>query len=150
MTTSRRGRRSRNPVRRLFATGAGSATSVGPNMIDIAIVAELGASDDSQFGELLVTGMAWIDLVDETAIHQIVVWVGRTSTEPSASDTGVRTRQFGANLQALPFVLRFRGLRVDPGMQMRLISQVVAESDAAIIHQNLIQTKWAFREMRQG
>ncbi len=119
-------------------------------MVDLTPVTELGASDDSQFGELLVTGMAWVDLVDETAIHQCVVWVGRTSTEPSASDTAVRTRQYGANLQALPFVLRFRGLRVDPGMSLKLITHAVAESDAAVIHQNLVSVKWAFREMRQG
>jgi len=151
MTTSRRGsRRSRNPIRRLFFTGVGSATSVGPNMIDSTPVPELGAADDSQFGELLVTGMATIDLIDESAIHQCVVWVGRTSTEPSASDTAVRTRQYAANQQGLPFVLRFRGLRVDPGMILKLITQVVAETDAAIVHQNLISIKWAFRELRQG
>ncbi len=91
-------------------------------MIDSTPQAELSATDDSRFGELLVTGMAWIDLIDESAIHQCVVWVGRTSTEPSASDTGVRTRQYAANQQGLPFVLRFRGIRVDPGQIVKLLT----------------------------
>ncbi len=148
--TSRRFRRSRNPVRRTFFTGSGSATALATNMVDLTLKTELGSTSDSQTGDVLVTGVALIDLVDEAAIHQAVLWVGRTSTEPDQADTGVRTRQFAANSQGLPFVIRFRGLRVDPGMIMKFVTHAIAETDAAIVHQNIVSAKWSFREMRQG
>ncbi len=148
--TSRFSRRPRNPVRRVFNTAVGSATVTSANMVDATVVAELGSTDDSQSGDLLVSGVSIIDLADEAAIHQIKVWVGRVSTEPAASDTGVRTRQVMANAQGVPFVVRFRGLRVDPGQLMKLITEPIAETDAAIVHQSIVSFKWSFHEMRKG
>ncbi len=150
MTTRRFTRKVRNPVRRVFTRGTGSATAIGTTMVDLTPQVELAATADSQFGDLLVVGMAWGDLADEASIHQCVVWIGRTSTFPAVEDTGVRTRQFGANSQALPFVLRFRGIRVNPGEFIKLNTLVVEESVGSIIHQNLVSVKWSFRELRQG
>ncbi len=151
MTTSRRfTRRARNPVRRVFFTGVGSATALSAVMIDLTPAGELGAAADSQFGDLLVTGMALIDLADEAAIHQVKVWTGRTSTEPNSADRGVRTRQVLANSAGLPFVVRFRGLRINAGELMKLFVLPIAETDAAIIHQSLVSAKWSFRELAQG
>ncbi len=150
MTTRRFSRRVRNPIRRSFTSGSGTSTGLGGVMVDITPVSELGPTADSQFGDLLVVGNAWIDLADEAAIHRCIVWVGRTSTQPSTSDTGVRTRQFSANQQVLPFVLRFRGLRVNPGELLKLNTEAVVESDTTVIHQNQVHVKWAFRELRQG
>ncbi len=150
MTTRRFTRKVRNPVRRTFLTSSGSSTVIGTNMIDSTPVTELGAGADSQFGDLLVTGLAAIDLSGELALHQAVLWVGRTSTQPAVTDTGVRTRQFAANQQGLPFVLRFRGLRVDPGMLMKLVTAPIVESSTSVVHENVVSVKWSFRELRQG
>ncbi len=151
MTTRRFTRRAtRNPIRRTFIDGTGSSTTLGTNMVDITPVSELGATVDSQFGDLLVTGISWIDTLDEAGVHQILVWVGRSSTEPDQADTGVRTRQMVANRDGLPFVVRYRGLRVNPGQLMKLISHPIAESLATVIHQQLVSVKWSFRELRQG
>ncbi len=150
MTTRRFSRRARNPVRRTFLTSSATQTTLGSTMNDTTPVAELAAGADSQSGDLLVTGMAVIDLADELGIHQTIVWVGRTSTTPAVTDTGVRTRQYGANAQGLPFVLRFRGLRVNPGDQLKLQTTPITETNGALIHQSLISVKWTFRELRQG
>ncbi len=152
MTNRNRGFRRvvRNPIRRAFVNGNGGTGTLFTNMVDITPQAELGSTADSRSGDLLVMGVALIDLADEAGVHQVIVWVGRTSTEPSPEDTGVRTRQVPANSAGLPFALRFRGLRVDPGMQMKLITQPIAETDATVIHQDLVSVKWSFRELRQG
>ncbi len=150
MTTRRFPQRSRNPIRREFATGSGSTGTINTNMVDITIVSELATSADSQFGDVLVVGLALVDAADEGGIHQAVFWVGRTSTEPSPQDTKVRTRQYSANQQGLPFVLRIRGLRVDPGMQLHMITQPIAETLGTITHQDLVSVKWSYRELRQG
>ncbi len=140
----------RNPIRRAFVDGAGSTGTLFTNMVDVTPQAELGSTADSRSGDLLVMGMALIDVADEAGIHQIVVWVGRSSTEPSPEDTGVRTRQVPANSAGLPFAVRFRGLRVDPGMIMKLITQPIAETVGTVVHQSLVSVKWSFRELRQG
>ncbi len=127
-----------------------TSTTIGGVMNDIAIVAELAAGADSQVGDLLITGLALIDLADEAAIHQILVWVGRTSTQPTQTDRGVRTRQYAANAQGLPYVMRIRGLRIDVGDQMKLVSFAIAETNASVVHQNVVSVKWSFRELAQG
>ncbi len=119
-------------------------------MIDITAVPELSSTSDSQSGDLLVTGIALVDLADEGAIHQCIVWVGRTSTQPNESDIGVRTRQFGANAQGMAFVLRFRGIRVNPGDILKVKTRPIVETNTAVVHQNVLNVKWTFREMRQG
>ncbi len=119
-------------------------------MIDLTPVLELGANADSQVGDLLVTGLALVDLADEAAIHQALIWVGRTSTQPAQEDRGVRTRQYAANQQGLPFVLRVRGLRVDAGQLLKIVTFAIAETNAAVVHQNVVSTKWSFRELAQG
>ncbi len=150
MTTRRFSRRARNPVRRAFFQSAGTGTVSGTTMVDQTPVPELGSTSDSQFGDLLVTGMGVIDQADEMAIGQVIVWVGRTSTQPAVEDTGVRTRQWSYNQQGVPFVMRFRGLRVNPGEVMKLNSFFISETLATLVHQHLISTKWSFRELRQG
>ncbi len=150
MTMRRTSRRTRNPVRRVFTSGQGSSTTIGGTMTDSTPVSELSATADSQFGDILVTGLALIDLADEGAIHQCILWVGRTSTEPAVTDTGVRTRQYAANAQGLPFVLRFRGLKVNPGQLMKVLTKPLVETNAALVHQELVSIKWSFRELRQG
>ncbi len=140
----------RNPVRRTFTTQSATSTTIGVNMIDLTIVSEIAATADSQHGDVLVTGMALVDLTDQVAIHQMVLWVGRTSTEPAIEDIGVRTRQFGANEIGTLFVLRFRGLRVDPGQLMKCVTQPIAESNSTVVHKNTVSVKWSYRELRQG
>ncbi len=97
MTTRRFTRRTRNPIRRVFVSGSGSTATLGATMVDLTPQSELGAEADSRFGDLLVTGVSLIDLADQSAVHQIIVWIGRTSTTPAITDTGVRTRQVTAN-----------------------------------------------------
>ena len=150
MTTRRFTRRTRNPVRRVFFTGTGTQTTLNSTMVDLTPVPEITGVGDSQYGDLLVTGVALIDLVDEAAVHQVKIWVGRTSTEPSQQDTGVRTRQIPANSAGLPYVVRIRGLRVDPGQFCKLFVEAIAETDAAIIHQQIVSVKWSFRELAKG
>ncbi len=150
MTTRRFTKRVRNPVRRSFTSGIGNSGVVGATMVDLTPVTELGPTADSQFGDLLVTGLAFVDLADDAAIHQCIVWVGRTSTVPAITDRGVRTRQFAANAQGLPFVLRYRGLRVDAGDVLKLITVIVVETNAALVNQNIVSVKWSFRELAQG
>ncbi len=150
MTSRRFTRRVRNPVRRVFATQAATSADVTSNMIDLTIQAELASTSDSRTGDVLVTGVALIDLTDEAAIHQMSVWVGRTSTEPAPEDTGVRTRQYPANSQGIPFVFRVRGLRIDPGMQLRLTTQAIVETVGTVIHQNVVSVKFTFRELPKG
>ncbi len=150
MTTRRFTRRARNPVRRIFVSQAGSSSAIGTDMIDLVIVGELTSQLDSQFGDVLITGIAGGDLTDEYAIHQLVLWVGRTSTSPGIADTGVRTRQYPANEIGTPFVFRIRGLRVNPGELMKMTTSPVIESSTSIVHQNVVHVKWSFREMRQG
>ena len=140
----------RAPVRRTFSIQAGTSSTLGSNMIDIVQAGPIGAQDDSQTGDLLVTGVALIDLVDEAAIHQCLVWVGRTTTAPAQEDRGVRTRQFAANSQGIPFVLRFRGLRVDAGDILQLSTAPVGETVNSLVHQNVVSVKWSFRELAQG
>jgi len=118
--------------------------------VDITPVPELGAGADSQFGDLLVTGLALIDASDEMAVGQVLVWVGRTSTTPSQADRGVRTRQFAYQAVGLPFVFRFRGLRVDPGQLMKLITNFRVETLSTLTHQHIVHAKWSFRELAQG
>ncbi len=148
--TTRRRRVTRNPVRRTFTSGVGESGTIGSTMVDLTPVSELGTQVDSQVGDLLVTGVALLDAADEAAIGQCLVWVGRTSTTPSESDTGVRTRQFPANQQGLPFVLRFRGLRVNPGELLKLVTNTKVETLSTLTHQHVVHVKWAFRELRQG
>ncbi len=150
MTTRRFTRRVRNPVRRVFLSQSATSADVTSNMIDLVINAELAGTSDSRTGDVLITGVALIDVVDEAAIHQLQVWVGRTSTEPAPEDTGVRTRQYPANSQGLPFVFRVRGLRVDPGMQIRMTSQAIVETVSTLIHQNVVSVKFTFRELPKG
>ncbi len=119
-------------------------------MNDITVVSALAAGADSQVGDLLITGLALIDLADEAAIHQLLVWTGRTTTQPAQEDRGVRTRQYAANAQGLPYVMRIRGLRVDVGDNLKLVSFAVAETNASVIHQNVVSVKWSFRELAQG
>ncbi len=145
-----RNRRVRNPVRRTFSVGVGTGGTIDTAIVDITPVSELSATADSQFGDLLVTGIALIDASDEMAVGQIMVWTGRTSTEPSQADRGVRTRQFAYQAVGLPFVFRFRGLRVDPGMQMKLISNFRVETLATLTYQHIVHVKWSFRELAQG
>ncbi len=148
--TTRRRRVTRNPIRRVFFTGAGTGTTPGATIVDLTPVPELDSAADTQVGELLVTGLSLIDAADEATISQCLVWVGRTSTAPNEKDTGVRTRQFPGNQQGLPFVLRFRGLRVNPGQILKLITLVKVETLATITYQHIVHVKWAFRELRQG
>ncbi len=150
MTMRRRSRVVRNPVRRTFASQSGTSAAPGSNMIDLTVVSEIAAISDSQVGDVLVTGIAGVDLVDEYAIHQMLLWVGRTSTQPSQQDRGVRTRQFPANEIGTPFILRIRGLRVDAGELMKLITVPTVETSTSIIHTNIVSVKWSYREMRQG
>ncbi len=148
--TTRRRRATRNPVRRTFVSGVGTGTVIGNVMVDLTPVTELGAGADSQVGDLLVTGLALLDAADEGGIGQVLVWVGRTSTTPAQEDTGVRTRQFAGNQQGIPFVLRFKGLRVNPGQFVKLQSFVRVETLSSLTHQHIVHVKWAFRELRQG
>ncbi len=150
MTSRRFSRRTRNPIRRQFTNQVATGTAIGAAMIDLTPVPELSSTADSQVGEILVTGMAIMDLADEAAIYTAILWIGRTSTTPAVTDRGVRTRQFGGNSQGIPFVLRFTGLRVDPGQLLKLITQATIETDAAIVHQHVVNVKWAFRELAQG
>ncbi len=76
--------------------------------------------------------------------------MGRSSTTPGIADTGVRTRQYPANEIGTPFVFRIRGLRVNPGELMKMITTPVIESSTSIVHKNVVHVKWTFREMRQG
>ncbi len=151
MTTTRRfTRRVRNPVRRVFSDQSGTTPTLGGTMIDLTVVSELAATSDSQFGDLLITGLALIDLVDEAAIHQVKVWTGRTSTEPNQADRGVRTRQLPANSAGLPYAVRIRGLRVDAGDVLKLFIDAIVETNASVIHQQIVSVKWSFRELAQG
>ncbi len=150
MTTRRFNRRARNPVRRSFGFQTGTTGTIGSATIDLTLQAVLAAEADSRTGDVLITGLALVDAADEAAIHQCLCWVSRVSTEPAQEDTGVRTRQFAANAQGLPFVLRFRGMRVNPGELLKILIFPIVETLATITHQDIVSTKWTFREMRQG
>ncbi len=73
MITRRFTRRARNPVRRTFATQSATSSAIGSDMIDLVIVGELTSQLDSQFGDVLVTGIAGGDLTDQYAVHQLVL-----------------------------------------------------------------------------
>ncbi len=134
----------------MFFVGSGTTGTLGATMVDLTPVPELGPTADSQFGELLVTILSGTEVADRIAIHQLIVWVGRTSTEPAPEDTGVRTRQYGANEQGMLSVHRIKGLRVNPGELMKLLTKPILESDTDAVNDSLVSAKWTFRELRQG
>ncbi len=144
MTT--RSRRPKLSVRRAFSTGSGSVTTVGATMVDMTPQAELGGNADPQFGSLLITGVATSTV--KNAVERLIVWIGRTSTQPSIADSGVRTRDVLANPDGLPFVVRINGLKMSPGDVLKLNSVSVVEEDSSTVHRMVVSTKWAFRELR--
>ncbi len=76
MTSRRFTRRIRNPIRWAFFSQSATGTTPGTAMIDLTPVPELGSTADSQVGEILVTGMAIMDLADEVAIYTAQLWTG--------------------------------------------------------------------------
>ncbi len=145
MTTRRFPRRPRRTIRRAFFSQNAVQTSLATDMIDLLVRAELAFDADSEIHELVITGIA-IDSIS-TSIHKMVVFVGRTSTHPSDTDRGVRVRHFAANPTGLPFVFRFKNLRMNPGDQLGVHTQAVVEDDTSSIHQNTIVVKDVFYEL---
>ncbi len=142
-----RRRRFKRQIRRVLATATGSATAPGGAMIDATPGAEVAANADSQSGSLLIVGIATSSI--EGAVHRVRCWTGRTSTAPSDIDRGMRIRDVPANPDGIPFVLRFNGLRLDPGDLLKLTSSPEIEESSSSVHKMTISHKWAFTERNQ-
>ncbi len=111
-------------------------------MLDLTVQAELGSEAVPELHELTIVGIATSTV--KNALHRLVVYVGRTSTHPTETDTGVRTRDFPANPNGLPFSFRIKALRMNPGDQLGLHSFAVLEEDASTVHSNVITVKDVF------
>ncbi len=142
MTLSRK-----RQVRRNFVTASGTATSTGAGnvMVDVTVRSERAFDADPEIHEIVITGVATSSIED--GVHHIVVHIGRTSTHPTESDAGVRVRQVGANPTGLPFSVRIKALRLNPGDQLGVFSFAAVELNASSVHRNVFSIKDVWTEL---
>ncbi len=141
MTLSRR-----RQVRRAFLTASNTQTAPGiSSVMNDLTVRSLASTADPEIHEISITGIA-TSSADE-AIHALVVHIGRTSTHPAIDEAGVRVRHVGANTIGLPFFVRYKALRLNPGDILGMLSYVEVEEDAASIHSMTIVVKDVWTEL---
>ncbi len=137
----------RRQVRRTFTGAFASQTAAGAAnvMVDSTFVSELAGSADPEIHEVTVYGIATSTV--KNAIHSLVMQVGRTSTHAAQTDAGVRTRTVPANPDGIPFVVKFKALRVNPGDQLGVFSFAEVEEDASTVHRMAILIKDVWTEL---
>ncbi len=140
MTLSRR-----KQVRRSFSSQAATATVIGADMIDLTVRNELSATADPEIHELTVTGTC--QSTSQDAVYRITCYVTRGSTHPTDTDAKVRTRDLPANVSGLPFHVKFKALRMNPGDQLGIHSKVIIEQDSSATHRMTLTTKDVFTEL---
>lgn len=115
-------------------------------MIDTTIRNELGSTADPEIHEVAIVGVATSNTDD--AIFALVIHIGRSSTHPSITDAGVRVRHLPANLAGLPFYVRIKALRLNPGDQLGVFSYVEVEEDAASGHTMIVVIKDVWTDLQ--
>ncbi len=115
-------------------------------MIDSTVRAEISGTADPEIHEVQVAGIATSTV--KNAIQRITCFVGRTSTHPSDTDTGVRVRHVMANPDGIPFMVKFKQLRMNPGDTLGLHSQASVEEDASSVHSVAFMIKDVWHELR--
>ncbi len=141
MTLSRR-----KQVRRTFLSTSDSATApLIANVMNDLTLRTLNGTADPEIHEVTITGIAESSV--KAAIYAMVVHIDRVSTHPAIDDAGVRVRHIQANGAGLPFFVRYKALRLNPGDIMGMFSYVEVEQDTSSVHISTITVKDVWTEL---
>ncbi len=125
----------------------GTGTTVGTNIIDVTIVAELAnTARPIHIKELQVVGIVH----DNTSrsIWECLLFKSKTSGSVGDTDVGVRSRMMTANTAGIPFFHTFKNMVVGPGEFAKLQMLPFEEDDATATHEIVGAFKLVTKEVR--
>ena len=67
---------------------------------------------------------------------------------PTVTDSGVRVRHVGANPNGIPFYVRIKALRLNPGDQLGVFSYVEVEEDNTSTHSMTMVVKDVWTDLQ--